>query len=471
MMYDQVLKAEGSFLKAAKHLNLTKSQFVKLWKRELGLCERRTSCKNTPKPGTTLCQACSDYLAKTANKKLKRENNKKWKQQNKDYVRAKAREHYHKNKEYRRAYANAYYKEKRVGTEKAARRRASKNQACPSWVDKQQLKAIYKNCPPNHHVDHIIPLKHDLVCGLHVPANLQYLTGFENDSKGNKWDGTYDNQGWRKDICHQFRKRLETEAEDRRLGYNFDLQASDFTLQSEPMSKELSDFISRYEWLGNVGWSVKWAFTARHEGKLAGVVLISNPTKPSNFVNNYREALIQRGAAASWAPKNLNSKLVMFACRWMVENTDKRVFVAYSDPDAGEIGTIYQACNFRYLGHDFGRRTSYVLESGKQVSARYFTRSSSMRRWAKSLGIEWQKSWDKDNGYQDINAIPKDIRDQLMAYAKKEREACKKVKTSRKGKYMLVLGRDKREQKALNNEFKSYKSLPYPKRTLQNQPK
>lgn len=58
----------------------------------------------------------------------------------------------------------------------------------PKWADDSEILEIYSNCPKGMHVDHIVPLKGELVSGLHVQNNLQYLTPQDNMSKKNKFD-------------------------------------------------------------------------------------------------------------------------------------------------------------------------------------------------------------------------------------------------------------------------------------------
>lgn len=65
--------------------------------------------------------------------------------------------------------------------------RASKIDRTPSWADLDKIKEIYNNCPKGYHVDHIVPLQGELVSGLHVENNLQYLTMSDNCSKNNSF--------------------------------------------------------------------------------------------------------------------------------------------------------------------------------------------------------------------------------------------------------------------------------------------
>ena len=69
-----------------------------------------------------------------------------------------------------------------------AARRARIMQATPPWADFDAIKAIYLEAgKQGKQVDHIIPLTHPLVCGLHVQANMQLLTRSENAKKRNKF--------------------------------------------------------------------------------------------------------------------------------------------------------------------------------------------------------------------------------------------------------------------------------------------
>jgi hypothetical protein len=77
-----------------------------------------------------------------------------------------------------------------------SRRRAATFKATPPWLNEQQLKemrlffsdavAMTEFAGEPWHVDHIVPLRGKLVCGLHVPWNLQLMRGADNLSKSNR---------------------------------------------------------------------------------------------------------------------------------------------------------------------------------------------------------------------------------------------------------------------------------------------
>ena len=99
---------------------------------------------------------------------------------------------------------NAYDKErarrparKALHSEESRRRKMSIKQASPSWsceFNEFFIKEIYhlaairtKATNVQWQVDHVIPLKGKEVSGLHIWNNLQLLTAFENNKKGNSY--------------------------------------------------------------------------------------------------------------------------------------------------------------------------------------------------------------------------------------------------------------------------------------------
>jgi hypothetical protein len=79
-------------------------------------------------------------------------------------------------------------------SEKRVSRNLSRNTSL-SKLYKEEIKNFYWlakdleiTSGQKYHVDHIIPLQGDNVCGLHVPWNLQVLPADINLSKGNRYD-------------------------------------------------------------------------------------------------------------------------------------------------------------------------------------------------------------------------------------------------------------------------------------------
>lgn len=79
---------------------------------------------------------------------------------------------------------------------KVQRRNATKLRAVPKWANHDAIARHYENARHLsevtghvHHVDHIVPLRGENVCGLHVENNLRVIPHFLNTKKGNKLEG------------------------------------------------------------------------------------------------------------------------------------------------------------------------------------------------------------------------------------------------------------------------------------------
>jgi hypothetical protein len=170
---------------------------------------RRASNKN--------CLGCisdraSRYREKTPGYKEARSayDKARW-EEKRDSLLAMAKIRYQKNKEKHLEYTRAHWsknKEKYKGLNKIWRlnnaesvrlssilRKKRTRQATPKWVNRSEISLIYKEAwrlsietGIPHHVDHIVPLNGDNVCGLHVPWNLRPIPWLENLKKGKRLD-------------------------------------------------------------------------------------------------------------------------------------------------------------------------------------------------------------------------------------------------------------------------------------------
>ena len=133
------------------------------------------------------CKECfKTKIGKYSHKK--KDYNKAWKENNKESASLSLRQATSRWKKANRAKATSY----------EIARQQRKTKACPNWLtsfDKTKMSCFYqlakmrsKESGVEWHVDHIVPLKGKLVCGLHVPWNLQVIPAHENISKSNYFE-------------------------------------------------------------------------------------------------------------------------------------------------------------------------------------------------------------------------------------------------------------------------------------------
>lgn len=137
-----------------------------------------------------------------------------WRAENKDLLKKYAKEHYETNKDTYIQRAKQWEKEnhdrrreilskskknnRAKHTADTAKYRADKDKRTPNWLtefDLLRIKCLYqvaamrtRESGEPWHVDHVIPLRGELVSGLHTPLNMRVIRGEENEKKNNRYE-------------------------------------------------------------------------------------------------------------------------------------------------------------------------------------------------------------------------------------------------------------------------------------------
>ena len=123
------------------------------------------------------------------NKEKIKAQRKAYRQENKEEIKARQKAYRQKNKEKVKLQLKAYQQENKEKVRSwEAKRRSAKLNRTPAFANLDNIKQVYYHCPENKVVDHEIPLQGNIVSGLHVETNLQYITSSENCAKSNKFE-------------------------------------------------------------------------------------------------------------------------------------------------------------------------------------------------------------------------------------------------------------------------------------------
>lgn len=164
---------------------------------------------------------------------------------------------------------------------------------------------------------------------------------------------------------------------------------------------EAESIILPHEWLGTMPPGIRACYGLVGEGILLGAACFGQGSGPrSRFLCGPewadRVITLSRGACTHRAHHHAGSFLVSRAVKLVAEDLGARVVTAYSDPDAGEVGTIYQACNWLYIGFGTGKEDAgYGRWDSRMVGEQDWMSSRARRSWLKARGWADTAIWWK----------------------------------------------------------------------------
>ena len=146
----------------------------------------------------------------------------------------------------------------------------------------------------------------------------------------------------------------------------------------EVSTETAASIIHKYEWLGTMPAIARHCYGIFFQGCCGGAVVYGDEYAENLGVwDKYgftgKIICLSRGACTHWAHPHSASKLIRRSMELLPERY--KVITATTDHEAGEIGTIYQACGFAYVGamaKDNAKqpRKCLVLSDGRRITER-----------------------------------------------------------------------------------------------------
>ena len=194
--------------------------------------------------------------------------------------------------------------------------------------------------------------------------------------------------------------------------------------------KVAQDFILDYEWLGTMG-TTKYSYGVYTNNRLTAVYCFGLTAGASALAqvfgkeNQKRGLVLVRGACAPWSHKHMSSFGLGKVLPLVHKNHNIDFLVAYSDPEAGEIGTVYQATNWNFYG--LTTPVTYLVRpDGKRSDPKLIS------KYAKKNNITYkeQKQNFVDDGYTFEKGSPKLKYFKLIGDKRNRRDLLKQLQVS-----------------------------------------
>ena len=239
-------------------------------------------------------------------------------------------------------------------------------------------------------------------------------------------------------------------------------QSFDSASVREISNAAAKEVIQKYEWLGNMG-TTDYSVGLYFGEHLAGVSCFGRTagtrTAASVCGDKYAHMVktLCRGACVHWAHPHSASFLIPRACQLMAEK-GFHIFVAYSDTEAGEIGTVYQAGEWLYCGTTNGASSSFIW-AGKTVKedAVWGTFKDGQLRDERNIQhMTRMRNFNRTSGAYRVKCTRREARARMVA------EGFLFFKSPPKGRYVKFVG-DEKLVKELTAALK-WEVLPYPTR-------